>query len=79
MFTVSQFGDLPLFFFLFILLARVGSSDLTEILASLPLFTFEYLVFFFASTFINIHLLTLMALLLQVAVFLKAAQWFFYP
>jgi len=74
-FTVSQFGDLPFFIFLFCLLARTHTSSLTEVLPVLPLLSFEYvLVLGFAA-----HLLTFLGLCLQVAVFLKAAQWFFYP
>jgi NADH-quinone oxidoreductase subunit L len=74
-FTVSQFGDLPLFLFLFLILARLGSADLAEILGLLPTLSFEYL----ALGGVLIHLTSLLGLLLQVAVFLKAAQWFFYP
>lgn len=44
-FTVSQFGDLPFFCFLFILVARTGSSDLGEILSLIPLLNFDYVQF----------------------------------
>ncbi len=74
-FTVSQFGDLPFFIFLFCLLARAHTSALAEILPTLPLLAFEYIV----VAGMGIHLLTLLGLCLQVAIFLKAAQWFFYP
>jgi len=43
-FALSQFGDLPLFLFVFLMLARVGSSDIAEIQGTLPLMAFEYLV-----------------------------------
>jgi NADH:ubiquinone oxidoreductase subunit 5 (subunit L)/multisubunit Na+/H+ antiporter MnhA subunit len=78
-FTVSQFGDLPFFLFLFLVLGRLNSSDLAEILASLPLCTFEYLTFGLGVSVFLVHFLTLLGCLLQVAIFLKAAQWFFYP
>jgi len=72
---VSQVGDLPLFLFIFCLLARVQSSSLLELLPTLPLLAFEYV--FIGG--VGLHLLTLLGVCLQVAVFLKAAQWFFYP
>lgn len=74
MFTVSQLGDLPLFVFVFLLLARVGSSDLAEVLSTLPQLAFEYLVWTPGGFTCAVHLLTLLGLALQVAVFLKAAQ-----
>jgi len=74
-FTVSQLGDLPFFLFLFCLLARLHTSALAEILPLLPLLTFEYV--FLGG--LCIQLLTILGVCLQLAVFLKAAQWFFYP
>jgi NADH:ubiquinone oxidoreductase subunit 5 (subunit L)/multisubunit Na+/H+ antiporter MnhA subunit len=74
-FTVSQVGDMPFFLFLFCLLARSHTSSLAEILPTLPLLAFEYVL----VAGLGIQLLTLLGLCLQVAIFLKAAQWFFYP
>ncbi len=74
-FTVSQLGDMPFFIFLFCLLARTHTSALTEILPLLPLLAFEYVL----VGSCGVQLLTILGLCLQVAVFLKAAQWFFYP
>jgi NADH:ubiquinone oxidoreductase subunit 5 (subunit L)/multisubunit Na+/H+ antiporter MnhA subunit len=54
---------------------RTGTTDLTEVLPTLALFTFDYLVV--GGTLL--HFASVAALLLQVAVLLKAAQWFFYP
>lgn len=76
---VSQAGDLPFFLFIFLLLARVGSADLAEVLGLLPLLAFDYVVVGVGSTVCLLHSPTLLALLLQTAVLLKAAQWFFYP
>lgn len=73
-FTVSQFGDLPFFLFIFILLARVGSSDLAEVLGLIPILAFEYVPLSLVGGTILLHLNSLLALFLQVAVFLKAAQ-----
>ncbi len=61
--------------FLFGMLARVGASPLTEILPLLPLLAFDYVSF----AGVYVHLLTILGCALQVAIFLKAAQWFFYP
>jgi len=74
-FVISQLGDLPLFAFCFILLARVSTSDLLEILASFPGLAFDY----FICGPVLLHFNSVLALLLQTALFLKAAQWFFYP
>lgn len=43
-FTVSQFGDLPFFLFIFLALARAGSADVASILGVLPHTAFEYVV-----------------------------------
>ena len=75
MFTVSQIGDLPLFLFIFILLARTGTTELAEILPALTLISFEYILI----GPLCLHLNAVLGLCLQVAVFLKAAQWVFYP
>jgi NADH-quinone oxidoreductase subunit L len=74
-FTVSQVGDFPFFLFFFLVLARFQTTATGELLLLLPLALGEYLVL----GGLAVHLLTLAALCLQVAVFLKAAQWFFYP
>lgn len=74
-FSFSQVGDLPLFVFIFLVISHFGSTDLSEILSQLPLALFEYL-------FLGSFLLSLnesLAFFLSFAVFLKAAQFFFYP
>lgn len=73
-FTVSQVGDLPLFLFTFLLLARTGSSDCGEIIGLLPLISFDYLSLTLFGFSTCLHLTTVLGLLLQVAVCLKAAQ-----
>lgn len=78
-FVVSQFGDMPFFLFLFCLLGRVGTADIGEILALLPLLAFEFVPISLGSNVLMLHLVTLLGFLLQTAIFLKAAQWFFYP
>ncbi len=78
-FTISQFGDLPFFLFIFLILSRIGSADLAELLGLIPLLSFEYLTIGVGLSFILVHVLTLLGCLLQVAIFLKAAQWLFYP
>jgi NADH-quinone oxidoreductase subunit L len=74
-FFVSQVGDLPFFLFVFFMLARVQTSDIAELLSLAACLSFEYVMVGSAT----VHLNTLLSLLLQVAIFLKAAQWFFYP
>ena len=74
-FCVSQFGDLP-----FILgLASIGSafesSDLSVILSTFCVFTHTF--FFAISSFVNV--LSYWSGLMLFALFLKAAQFFFYP
>ncbi len=75
MFFISQLGDFFFFFFCFFLTMRAGTTDLLEIIPMLPLFLFEYV--WVGSILLNF--VSLLATLLQVAVLLKAAQWFFYP
>ncbi len=70
MFFISQLGDFFFFFFCFFLVMRAGTTDLLEILPVLPLFTFDYIW----VGFMLIHFVSLLAVLLQVAVLLKAAQ-----
>lgn len=74
-FFVSQLGDFPFFLFIFTALARVQTTDIAELLALIPCLAFEYL----GCGGVFAHLTSVLGLLLQVAVFLKAAQWFFYP
>jgi len=74
-FTISQVGDLPLLFFIFACFARFETTSLLEILPMLPLAALEYV--YIGQTLVS--LLYLLALLLSAAVFLKAAQFFFYP
>lgn len=75
-FSISQVGDFPLFFFIFLLLSRFNTGGLAEILTMLPLAAFE---FFPAPMGLLVSLHTTLATLLAFAVFLKAAQFFFYP
>lgn len=56
-------------------LARVHHTDVATLLPLLPLLAFEYVLI----GPVCCHLLSLLGLCLQVAIFLKAAQWFFYP
>lgn len=75
-FFISQLGDLPLFAFVFLMSNRFLTTDLSEILAQLPLISFEFIRFwggFYA------HNASFMALLLSSAVLLKSAQFLFYP
>jgi NADH:ubiquinone oxidoreductase subunit 5 (subunit L)/multisubunit Na+/H+ antiporter MnhA subunit len=74
-FTVSQLGDLPLFGFLVLALAQHCSSDIGELLTLAPLLAFDYL----AWGGMLVHLPTALGGLLSAAVFLKAAQFVFYP
>jgi len=78
-FTVSQVGDLPLFLFTFMVLARFGSSDCNEILGLIPLVAYEHIEVTVLGISYSTHSTVVLALLLQVAVCLKAAQWVFYP
>lgn len=57
------------------LLARAGTTDLSEIIPMFPTYAFDYIFVGPAC----LHLNTLLGLCLQVAIFLKAAQWVFYP
>lgn len=75
-FFISQLGDVPLFFFVFLLLNRFGTTDLGEILSQLFLLSFEYIHVGFSCL---ISLSSALALLLSAAMLLKAAQFFFYP
>jgi NADH-quinone oxidoreductase subunit L len=54
---------------------RAGTTDMLELLPMLPLFMFDYVLL----GNLVLHFVSALALLLQVAVLLKAAQWFFYP
>lgn len=74
-FVVSQLGDLPFFLFIFFTLARFQTTSVAELLLLLPLGAFEYVV----VGGVAVHALSLASGCLQVALFLKAAQWFFYP
>jgi NADH:ubiquinone oxidoreductase subunit 5 (subunit L)/multisubunit Na+/H+ antiporter MnhA subunit len=74
-FAISQLGDLPLFGFLVLTLAQLGTSDVAEVLALVPALAFDYLVL----GPVLLHLPTLLCTLLGSAVLLKAAQFFFYP
>lgn len=74
-FTYSQVGDLPFFLACFLLLARAGTSDLSEILPMFPLWNFDYV----ACGGVLLHFNTVFLSLLLFALFLKAAQFFFYP
>jgi len=74
-FTVSQFGDLPFFLFIFLIIARFHTTATAELLTVLPVAVFEYVL----VGPISYHYISILGLCLQVAIFLKAAQWFFYP
>jgi NADH:ubiquinone oxidoreductase subunit 5 (subunit L)/multisubunit Na+/H+ antiporter MnhA subunit len=74
-FSISQLGDLPLFCFFFLMVAQFGTTDLAEILSGLPLALFDVLQ---VGPFL-ISFCEAAAALLSAAVFLKAAQFVFYP
>ncbi len=61
--------------FFFFVLARFQTTATGELLLIAPLAISEYLLL----GAVSVHLLTAGACCLQVALFLKAAQWFFYP
>lgn len=75
-FFISQVGDLPFFAFIFLFSHRYLTTDLSEILAQVPLASFEYLCLPLTAA---AHFLTLGGLLLSSAILLKAAQFLFYP
>lgn len=75
MFTISQLGDLPFFYFYFLVLAHFGTTDLAQVLSLLPVSTFDYVLC--GNTLL--HFNTILGLCLLSAILLKAAQWFFYP
>lgn len=64
-----------MFIFIFCLFARSNTTDLSELLPLFSLLAFDYVL---VGPFC-VHLNTVLGLCLQVAVFLKAAQWVFYP
>jgi NADH:ubiquinone oxidoreductase subunit 5 (subunit L)/multisubunit Na+/H+ antiporter MnhA subunit len=74
-FTVSQLGDLPLFCFFFLMLGQFGTTDMAEILSGLPLALFDVL----RVGSVLVGFCEAAAALLSAAVFLKAAQFIFYP
>lgn len=76
-FFISQLGDIPLFIFIFLLLNRFGTTDLTEILSQLFLVSFEYILIEKFGCLCNFA--GLAAFFLSFALLLKSAQFFFYP
>ena len=74
-FFISQLGDVPLFVFVFLLVNRFGSTDLTEITGQFFLLSFEYL--FFPSVGLLLSFPSLAAFCASFALLLKAAQFFF--
>lgn len=74
-FSISQVGDLPLLFFIFLVTARFNTSSLLEVIPSLTLLAYE----FFVVGPLLVGVLSFWAVLLSTAVFLKAAQFVFYP
>jgi len=75
-FTISQFGDLPLLLGLFLLASRGGTTAITDILGVIPKAAHEYSVI---PIYGPIHVLSVIGYCLTFAVFLKAAQFIFYP
>jgi len=73
--VISHVGDVPFFLFFFCVLGRFQTTALPEVLSLLPLVTFEYCMVGPAL----LHFVSIGGGLLLVAVFLKAAQFFFYP
>ena len=76
-FVVSQLGDIPFFFFFFLLISRFSTTDLFEIQSQLFFLSFEYIQFFNFNFFFNFG--CFLSFLLVFAIFLKSAQFFFYP
>lgn len=74
-FTISQLGDFFFLIFIFFITNRYSTTNLLELLPLFNLSTAEFVSLFG----INVHYLTIMCLLLSSAVFLKAAQFVFYP
>lgn len=76
-FVISQLGDIPFFFFFFLLISRFSTTDLFEIQGQLFFLSFEYIQLFNLNFFLNFG--CFLSLLLIFAIFLKSAQFFFYP
>lgn len=74
-FFISQLGDMFFLLGLFFMISFFESTDLSVILSSSYLNNFLYLKIFSFSVSIN----SLLALSLTVALFLKSAQFFFFP
>lgn len=74
-FTISQIGDLPFLAFIFFMFNRTQTTNVFELLTLTPLFCFDFL----SLGGIQLNLITCLGFLLSFAVFLKAAQFFFYP
>ncbi len=73
--VISHLGDVPFFLFFFILWGRFQTTALVELLPLLPLTSFEY--FLVGPCLLNFNVCA--AWLLAGAVFLKSAQFVFYP
>ncbi len=73
--VISHLGDVPFFLFFFILWGRFQTTALVELLPLLPLSSFEY--FLLGPCLLNFNVCV--AWLLSGAVFLKSAQFVFYP
>jgi NADH:ubiquinone oxidoreductase subunit 5 (subunit L)/multisubunit Na+/H+ antiporter MnhA subunit len=75
-FTISQFGDFPFLIAMFLLASRSGTTAIPEVLGNIPRMAHEYLV---ADWQCLPHVLTVIGFGLTIAIFLKAAQFVFYP
>lgn len=76
-FFISQLGDLPFFFFIFLIINRFNTTDLFEIQAYTFIILFEYINFLNFNIFISFSFL--LSFLLSFSLLLKSAQFFFYP
>jgi NADH:ubiquinone oxidoreductase subunit 5 (subunit L)/multisubunit Na+/H+ antiporter MnhA subunit len=73
--VISHLGDIPFFFFFFLVWARFQTTSLPDLLALFFVSSFEYVL---VGPFL-LSLNVLAGLLLSGAVFLKSAQFIFYP
>ena len=73
--VISHIGDIPFFFFFFLLWARFQTTNILDLMALFSVSSFEYIVV--GPILMGFNFLG--ALFLGGAVFLKSAQFIFYP
>jgi len=74
-FVISQIGDYFFFISIFLLILVFENSNIGYIISNFCLFNFVY----YNSIFFSFNILNISALLLSFSLFLKAAQFFFFP